>query len=141
MSLLVYLVTLILSVAVHVQSGTGPAGKDFCYYAKSELWGKEFRLSFGNSTHMAYSTTRFFIPSSGQRFPSILVRGIPYKYNSTSGIIDVDSKSMRFVIFYRNVKSSDMHRIQYDESEDEVNLKLRYQMIGRRRYRTLQRCH
>ncbi|KAF4695591.1 hypothetical protein FOZ60_004088 [Perkinsus olseni] len=142
MTLLGCVLTLILSLAMSVRSGTGPAGKDFCYYAKAGLWGEEFRLSFTNSSHMAYRVTEFFIPSPGKsRFPSIIVRGIPYKYNATSGIIDADTKSIAYNIFYRNVKSSDMHRIQYDESVDEVKLKIRYELVQRRKYRTFRRCY
>ncbi|KAF4695133.1 hypothetical protein FOZ60_005870 [Perkinsus olseni] len=76
---------------------------------------------------------------TGSRFPSIQVRGIPYKYNATSGIIDADAESIRYNIFYRNVKSSDMHRIQYDESVDEVKLEIRYELIQRRKYRRFHR--
>ncbi|KAF4692910.1 hypothetical protein FOZ63_010656 [Perkinsus olseni] len=146
------IITLVLGLLLCGHSS--PVGNDYCYFGNLMFAvTEEFRLSFVNATHMTFSFTSYFGSKSGSK-PNIksmrgpVVPGIPYQYNTTSGIIDADVgssrvKELRLYRWYpfNHVKAEDLRRMEYNSSMDEVKMKVKIAaVISRRRARTFRRC-
>ncbi|KAF4649149.1 hypothetical protein FOZ61_001670 [Perkinsus olseni] len=156
MSKLGSIITFVLGLLLCGHSS--PVGKNYCYFGNLMFAvTEEFRLSFVNATHMTFSFTSYFGSESGSKrnvksMRGPVVPGIPYQYNSTSGIIDADVgsssssrakelRAYRWYPFINHVKAEDFRRMEYNSSVDEVKMKVkRGPVISRRRARTFRRC-
>ncbi|KAF4699033.1 hypothetical protein FOZ63_020490 [Perkinsus olseni] len=136
-----HLVACILVLVSPVKCSNGLVGKDFCHIGYGYSWAEEFRLSFVNFTHMTFSSTQFLLSRpETTRYPGTLVTGIPYKFNPISGIIDANTKDIKYSIFYYIIKSKDMHNIKYDELKEVIEVEMRYKLLQTRQYRPFRRC-
>ncbi|KAF4699035.1 hypothetical protein FOZ63_020492 [Perkinsus olseni] len=126
---------------------SSPVGKDYCYFGSLLVGGLEVRLSFVNATHMTYNLTSYYGSKCGsKRIRGPLVTGIPYQYNSTTGIIDAnaDNRAKEFRVYkwlpFAHVKPVDLHRMEYDSSRDVIKLKLKKGTALPRKTRTFWEC-
>ncbi|KAF4656477.1 hypothetical protein FOZ61_006945 [Perkinsus olseni] len=134
------MLTIISALAFSSQSRAEFAGREYCCTVKGGLEGAEYILSFVNSSHMNFFMTDYFRSAPMKsRTPKILVRGIPYEYNATSGAINATISSIR-TWPVTLVGSSDMSKLEYNELEDELRLRMRCKLFKKAAVQTFRRC-
>ncbi|KAF4738084.1 hypothetical protein FOZ63_029322, partial [Perkinsus olseni] len=98
-----HVITLLLASAISVHSGTGPAGKEFCWYDYNAdyffWWASEYRLSFSNFS----------------------------EYNPISDIITVKAENTEA---WPAVKSLGIRTMKYERRRERVRMRMKYDLVA-----------